>query len=410
MFESIDYPSASAAALRAVDMNDTDALRQIFSSGGLFSGRSAKKIDRYLAENPSAPGAGLLHRAIDRDNQPMAAFLFSCGASWTNQDRPGGKTPLQRCIEKEWALAETIAAGKSILGDLFEPRDAQGRSYAHWVCSELNPVAASLAAAYASGATRFTGESAAQNHCKALNVADRKGQTPLMAAAAAGALSQIRSFAEAGAAMDAKDLQGQTALHLAAAFGRADAAALLLRFGANPEIADLSGQTPLGLAESLGNPCAEAIQSHILREQERLRQQAEHKKNNPSAAATLWAGFGAAVKKAVQGIESAPAQQEPREEPPLSDAALRACRENIANLLGRQPCAKDALALFEIADAPTEDEAGALWRALLANERPPLWSERMAELPPGQWIRAEAIALHAAEAFSPSEPKRPKAF
>ena len=409
MFESIDYPSASAAALRAVDMNDTAALRQIFSSGGFFSGRSAKKIDRYLAENPSSPGTCLLHRAIDRDNQPMAAFLFSCGASWTAQERAGGKTPLQRCIEKEWALAEAIAGEKSILGDLFEPRDAQGRGYAHWICSELNPVAASLAAAYASAATRFTGEGASQNHFKALNVSDRKGQTPLMAAAAAGALSQIRSFAEAGASLDAKDLQGQTALHLAAAYGRADAAALLLRFGANPEIADLGGQTPLAIAQSLGNPCAEAIQSHILLEDERRRQEAEHKKNNPSPAAALWAGFGAAVKKAVQGIEAAPAPQPAGEEPPVSDAS-RASRESLAKILGRQPCAKDAFALFEIAKAPSEDEAGALWRALLANDRPPLWNERMAELPAEQWIRAEAIALHAAEAFSPSEPKRPKAF
>jgi uncharacterized protein len=96
-----------------------------------------------------------------------------------------------------------------------------------------------------------------------LDLPQRDGLTPLMAAVGAGASSidtrgKFRSgvealetadaLLEAGAAIDQTDARGRTALHYAAAAGYTDVALLLVERGANLAAADADGVTPVDAA------------------------------------------------------------------------------------------------------------------------------------------------------------------
>ena len=96
-----------------------------------------------------------------------------------------------------------------------------------------------------------------------LDLPQRDGLTPLMAAVGAGASSidtrgKFRSgvealetadaLLEAGAAIDLTDARGRTALHYAAAAGYTDVALLLVERGANLAAADADGVTPVDAA------------------------------------------------------------------------------------------------------------------------------------------------------------------
>jgi len=96
-----------------------------------------------------------------------------------------------------------------------------------------------------------------------LDLPQRDGITPLMAAVGAGAssidtrgkfrtaleaLETADALLEAGAAIDQTDARGRTALHYAAAAGYTDAAVLLVNRGANLAAADADGVTPIDAA------------------------------------------------------------------------------------------------------------------------------------------------------------------
>ena len=96
-----------------------------------------------------------------------------------------------------------------------------------------------------------------------VDLPQRDGITPLMAAVGAGASSidtrgKFRTAVEAletadallaaGAALDETDARGRTALHYAAAAGYTDVAVLLVNRGANLTIADADGVTPVDAA------------------------------------------------------------------------------------------------------------------------------------------------------------------
>jgi len=96
-----------------------------------------------------------------------------------------------------------------------------------------------------------------------VDLPQRDGLTPLMAAVGAGAssidtrgkfrtaveaLETADALLEAGAAIDQTDARGRTALHYAAAAGYTDAAVLLANRGANLALADADGVTPIDAA------------------------------------------------------------------------------------------------------------------------------------------------------------------
>jgi ankyrin repeat protein len=96
-----------------------------------------------------------------------------------------------------------------------------------------------------------------------IDLPQRDGITPLMAAVGAGAssidtrgkfrtaveaLETADALLEAGAAIDQTDARGRTALHYAAAAGYTDVALLLVEHGANLTVADADGVTPVDAA------------------------------------------------------------------------------------------------------------------------------------------------------------------
>jgi ankyrin repeat protein len=96
-----------------------------------------------------------------------------------------------------------------------------------------------------------------------VDLPQREGITPLMAAVGAGArptdtrgkfrteleaLAAAEALVDAGAAIDARDARGRTALHYAAATGYTDVAKMLAAHGADLNAADEDGVTPLGAA------------------------------------------------------------------------------------------------------------------------------------------------------------------
>ena len=84
-----------------------------------------------------------------------------------------------------------------------------------------------------------------------VDVADRRGYTPLMWSSAAGSLDLTRYLLETGANVEARAADGATALFLAAANGSTEVVRLLLARGANPGV-PREGQTPRQAAAARG--------------------------------------------------------------------------------------------------------------------------------------------------------------
>lgn len=91
---------------------------------------------------------------------------------------------------------------------------------------------------------------------KNINVPNRHGVTPLMAAALWGREEAVAVLLESGAHVDAKEhCYGCTPLILACLSKNAGVVRLILEKGAKPNSADISGRTPLMAAASVGS-CA----------------------------------------------------------------------------------------------------------------------------------------------------------
>lgn len=74
---------------------------------------------------------------------------------------------------------------------------------------------------------------------------DRRGRSPLIAAACRGSGQAVRVLADAGAKLEPQDAAGQTALHCAVRRGHLLAVEALIDAGAQLNIKDRSGYTPL---------------------------------------------------------------------------------------------------------------------------------------------------------------------
>ena len=84
---------------------------------------------------------------------------------------------------------------------------------------------------------------------------DKKGWTPLHAAAQEWSVPGARALLDAGAEVDAKDLNGNTPLFRAVfcSEGRGELIELLKSAGADPDTDNFHGVSPRKLAETIGN-------------------------------------------------------------------------------------------------------------------------------------------------------------
>lgn len=101
----------------------------------------------------------------------------------------------------------------------------------------------------------------AKEHPKQLNIADIKGQTPLMLATQAGDDELVKIMLEAGANPDLQDIKGMTALHSATKSNSMDCVSLLLAAPCRLDLVTIDGRTPLHTAAWMGN--LDAVQQLI---------------------------------------------------------------------------------------------------------------------------------------------------
>jgi ankyrin repeat protein len=87
-----------------------------------------------------------------------------------------------------------------------------------------------------------------------LNLQDRKGRSPLIAAVMMNRIEAVRLLLAAGADVDRQDRNGATALFYAADAGSFTLAALLIERGADRELANVTGVTPIQIAAARSFP------------------------------------------------------------------------------------------------------------------------------------------------------------
>jgi|GEM_PF-3218851 FOG: Ankyrin repeat len=125
---------------------------------------------------------------------------------------------------------------RRLLAEGFDPRaeDTDGTSFFLWAVERgmVGAVGAFLDAGADANAAEFT-----------------SGETPLLAAVAAGEAEVAELLIRRGAKVDARDRDGRTPLMHAADFADAVLVEQLLRAGADVRAKDYKGETPLSLAE-----------------------------------------------------------------------------------------------------------------------------------------------------------------
>lgn len=95
----------------------------------------------------------------------------------------------------------------------------------------------------------------------ALATPDASGETPIFAAARAGAAGALEFLIASGAAADAANAAGETPLLAAAESGRSAAVEILLKAGARVSVPASNGETPLSRARSFGFDAVAALLS-----------------------------------------------------------------------------------------------------------------------------------------------------
>lgn len=176
--------------------------------------------------NPSATavdGAMATHVVCRHGHHQLLARLLAGGADAKSVDADGC-TPLHYAVR-------LFEPGVSARGDLRDDTASTNTS--------LNCVEQLLAAKVP------------------LEAVNRKGLTPLLAAAVVGNASAVERLLAAGARCDVADENGNTALHLAAQRDAPGTMALLLADGVSESVANREGQTPEQLAQAVG--CNDAV-------------------------------------------------------------------------------------------------------------------------------------------------------
>ena len=199
-----------SALARAVRSGDDDSVRLLLSAG-------ADPTEQTRS------GKSLLYTAVEKNLPEIAALLTSAAAEKNTTRSAGSSDDLHRALTR--GDFKTLAHLLD-LGVAPDERDSEGQTLLARVCANdyvegphmpTYPVAQVLI------------ESGAD-----VNATDRHGSTPLINAAASGALDLAALLLANGAQVDAATKDGQTALMIAAGKGHREITALLLEAGADP--------------------------------------------------------------------------------------------------------------------------------------------------------------------------------
>ena len=103
-----------------------------------------------------------------------------------------------------------------------------------------------------------------------VDIADKCGWTPLMAAAACGRGDIVKYLCGKGARVNLKEQNGKTALHLAAQAGHSEAFQIIVEYGGNKDLRCNKDKTPFDYAVE-AEKLKELEELKLLRPQDRIR-------------------------------------------------------------------------------------------------------------------------------------------
>lgn len=201
---------------------------------------------------PDQHGNNALHAAVKAGKWSVCSDLLARGANPNSSDRNGVSTLTY--LAKAFAKGDEKTA--TIVAKLMSPLLAKGYGLNRVVQdpeaveqrrsttileilrSDLNRYALHLDLLYADN----------------INLADDRGQTPLMFAAKKGYLGSVQAFLGVfGIDINAKKIDGESALYMAAHHGKYDVVKALIQKGANVNITTDNGWTPLMAAANQGH-------------------------------------------------------------------------------------------------------------------------------------------------------------
>ena len=166
--------------------------------------------------------------AIDEDNTYDAKILLASGMVDVNcsRDDYGNPTGLQVAAMKGHKEMARILIGN---GAELNVADKRGETPLHWA---------------AQGGHKEVGRLLIENRAD-VNVADEYGRTPLHEAIKNDKKEVARLLIESGAEVNMADKDGETPLHKGAIRGHQEVAQFLIENGADVNVADEDGETPL---------------------------------------------------------------------------------------------------------------------------------------------------------------------
>jgi serine/threonine-protein phosphatase 6 regulatory ankyrin repeat subunit B len=175
-------------------------------------GREAQKLIRVGAhpDQPDEKGQSPVYQAIAARDIEMVSLLVKNGASLSLRDKER-RSPLEWAIEQKCGIP-FLAQLQNLGADPAAQAPLTRRNALHRAAEANRPdVIAHFVA-----------------HGMAVNTADGKGNTPLMAAVETGSLDALKKLMALGADPMIRNSEIETALHIAAEKGAAEAAAQLL--------------------------------------------------------------------------------------------------------------------------------------------------------------------------------------
>jgi ankyrin repeat protein len=218
-----------AAMLVAIQSRDSDAVQQLVCAG--------------VSPNITVSGQPALHLAASKQCNDTGVLqqLLAAGAALTAPDSQG-RTALMSAvlsddpgIVKMLLAAEQEAGGAAAVKKAVNTADKDGNTALHFAATAGNAGTTMVKLLLAAGADP---DAAGENSCTALHTATKGNHLRLM-----------NQLLAAGARVDAADRWGQTCLHYAIREQHFDAARILIRAGA-AQAADNQQRTPLHVAAS----------------------------------------------------------------------------------------------------------------------------------------------------------------
>jgi ankyrin repeat protein len=198
-----------------------------------------------LIEEKNKNGATSLHLAAAGGHGDVFELLLRKNAKLGEKDN-GGNTPLHLLAEgSSLTLLCSLKkiSPKKILVDALNKKNGDGKTPLHVVVGTNDPL------------KRFVLDALLNEKGCNVNLADKKGNTPLHTALEGGGTFVAEALLAKGANPNLKNNAGNTPLHVAAQMGYQTVAKKLLCKGANPNPENNQNETPLHIAARNGEQC-----------------------------------------------------------------------------------------------------------------------------------------------------------